>query len=453
MHIGALLVFDGDPPGKAEFVEHIESRLHLVPRYRQRIVAPPLGFARAVWIDDPAFSVDYHVVHTALPAPGSNEQLKTLVGRVMSQKLDRTKPLWEMWLVEGLERGRFAIVSKVHHALVDGVAGVDLSTVLFDLTPDPGPVEGSRGTWEPHSEPSGRELLGDAVREYGGRSKSLLGSAGRAFGDPRKAAHRVGDAALGIGEVVKAAVDAAPKTPINRKVGPHRRFDWVGGRLDDFKTVKDAFGGTVNDVVLTVAAGGLGRFLRRRGFDVGTLELRAMVPVSVRSGDDRAVSGNRITAMGCALPVYETDPVERLRLVQKSMVHVTESKRAVGAQAIAALHEFSPPTLLAEASRLNFSPRLVNLSIANVPGPQFPVYLLGHELSEVYPVGFLPAEHALFVAVVSYNGELNFGLLADYDSVDDIDVLAMAIEDEIVDLRRAAKAEGEKTRAAKEMGR
>jgi diacylglycerol O-acyltransferase / wax synthase len=438
MHVGALVVFDGPPPERDDFRAHLESRLRLVPRYRQKLAFPRFEMGRPFWVDDPSFNIDYHVRHTALPKPGSDEQLRHLVGRIFSQRLDRSKPLWELWVVQGLEKGRFAIISKTHHALVDGVSGVDIATVLFDLSPVPAELPEDEA-WSAEPEPSGADLVTEGVK---GLVKTPFELAGRAVGAaqrPGETIERVREAAEGIGEVVWAGLNPAPDVPLNTKIGPHRRIWWVESRLADFKEIKNALGGTVNDAVLTVVAGALGRWLRDRGVRTEGLELRALVPVSIRTEHDRGELGNRIAAMRGPLPVYVGDPVERLMTVREAMGSLKESKQALGAEVIAGLQDFAPPTLLAQASRLNFSTRLFNLIVTNVPGPQFPLYLLGREMERIVPVAFLPENHALAIAIMSYNGKVDFGLLADYDAMPDLEAFGGHLEQSLAELLKAAR--------------
>src|SRR3954463_15482710 len=363
MHIGAVLILEGPAPAYADFLTHIRSRLHLVPRYRHKLAFPPVETGRPVWIDDPSFNLEYHVRHTALPAPGSEDQLRALAARIHSQRLDRAKPLWETWLPEGLERGRFALISKSHHALVDGISGVDLMTVLFDATPIPqvAPHEGEPWTAEP--EPSKLQLAARGVKGLARLPFELAGGALSAAAHPAKSLDVVKESLEGIGEVAWAGLNPAPETPLNVPIGPHRRLSFVRNELADFKRVKNAFGGTVNDVVLSVVAGGLRSWLRSRGVRTEGLELRALVPMSIRGEGDEGDLGNRIAAMRGPLPVYVDDPVERLRIVSEAMGGVKESKQAVGAAAITNLEALAPPTILAQASRLQFSTRLFNLLV------------------------------------------------------------------------------------------
>jgi diacylglycerol O-acyltransferase len=424
MHVGAVLVFEGPPPDYEDFCTQIRGRLHLVPRYRQKLAFPPLETGRPLWVDDPSFNLHYHVRHTALPAPGSEEQLRNLAARIHSQQLDRSKPLWECWLVQGLGGNRFSLIFKTHHALVDGVGGVDLATVLFDLGPVPQAVPHEGEPWVPQPEPSAMALAARGVR---GLMRLPLELADRAVGAatrPTASLHTAREAVEGVAEVAWAGLNPAPETPLNVPIGPHRRFATVRCELRDFKLVKDAFGGTVNDVVLATVAGGLRSWLRSRGVRTDGLELRALVPVSIRAADERGQGGNRLAVMRGPLPVYIEDPVARLQAVRQAMDGLKESKQAVGAEVLTSVQNLAPPTILAQASRMNFSTRLFNLLVTNVPGPQFPLYALGRELQELFPVAFLPGNHALAVAIMSYNGGIDFGLLGDYDAMPDLDAFA-----------------------------
>jgi WS/DGAT/MGAT family acyltransferase len=439
MHIGGLTIVEGPPPSMDEFLEQIRRRLHLVPRYRHKLAFTALDSGRPVWIDDPSFNLEYHIRHTALPTPGRWEQLCGLTARIFSQQLDRSKPLWEMWLIEGLEEGRFALITKTHHSLIDGIAGVDLATVLFDISPEPPPIRHSGRAWQPHPEPGTAELVTAGLRGAVRAGIELAEGAIDALAHPEHALTRAREAAEGVGEIVWAGLNPAPETPLNVPIGPHRRFFGIASSLDDFKTVKNAFGGTVNDVVLAVVTGALRTFLISRGRRTEGVEMRALVPVSVRVEDEHSQGGNRIVVMRGPLPVYIADPVQRLRFVSQAMDGLKESKQALGAEVISGAQNFAPPTILAQASRLNFSTRLFNLIVTNVPGPQFPLYVLGREMLEAYPIAFLPENHALAIGIMSYNGQMNFGLLGDFDALPDIDVISDNIAGELATLVSLAR--------------
>jgi diacylglycerol O-acyltransferase / wax synthase len=439
MHVGAVMILDGAPPAYEELADHIRARLHLVPRFRQKLAFPPLETGRPLWVDDPSFNLEYHVRDTALPSPGSEGQLRALAARVHSQALDRSKPLWEMWLVQGLEGGRFALLSKTHHALVDGISGVDLATVLFDLQPEPAAVEHPDTPWRPRATPSGIDMAARGVRALVGLPFDAAARAVGAAARPSAALHGTREALEGIGEVVWAGLNPAPETPLNVEIGPHRRLVWVRQELADFRLVKRAFGGTVNDVVLAVVAGALQRWLRSRGVRTEGLELRALVPVSIRARDEHHQLGNRLAAMRAPLPVYVEDPVARLRVVRHAMKGLKESKQAVGAEVLAGMQALAPPTILAQASRLNFSTRLFNLLVTNVPGPQRPLYVLGRQLRDIFPIAFLPKHHALAVAIMSYDGGMDFGLLGDYDAMPDLEDFGELLRASLAELVAAAE--------------
>jgi diacylglycerol O-acyltransferase / wax synthase len=437
MHIGALGVFAGPPPTGAEFRDHIASRLDRLPRYRQKLAHPPLGTGRPLWVEDPGFSLDFHVRHTALPTPGGDAELMTLVDRVVAQRLDRTKPLWEMWLVEGLADGRFAIIAKTHHAMIDGVSGVDLMTVLFDLTPDVAPAEAA--PWSPRPTPGSVGLLARGAQGAVRNLVQLGARSATAVTRPVDAVRGVVGAVSAVGETVRPFVAAAPKTPLNAKPGPHRSVAVVRTDLADYKAVRASSGATVNDVVLAAVAGALGRFLADRGMDTDGLELRACVPVSLRPDAKRGALGNEIAIMMAPLPVGIREPVERLSAVHQAMQHLKSSKQAEGAKVLTSLENALPPAVLARASRLGFSSRLYNVLVTNVPGPQIPLYVLGRQLEELAPLAFLAPEHLLAIGIMSYHGSVTYGLIADADKVPDLDVLAKHLEECLAELVDAAR--------------
>jgi diacylglycerol O-acyltransferase / wax synthase len=439
MHVGAILIFEGPPPLYVDLVEHIRGRLSQVPRFRQRIVVPPLEAGRPLWADDVNFNLTYHIRHTGLPEPGGEDELRQLAARVFSQQLDRSKPLWELWLVQGLERDRFAILTKTHHAMVDGVSGVDIGTVLFDLEPVPQPPE-RVDDWKPRPEPSTSTLVTRAATDIAATPVKLAERAIEAVRNPEETARRIADGVEGLGEFIGALADPAPDVPLNQEIGPHRRFVWARSELATFKRIKDSLGGTVNDVVLAVVTGALREWLHGRGVRTEGLELRALVPVSIRTEDERGNLGNKIAVMRGPLPVYVDDPVRRLRIVTEQMEGLKRSKQALGAEVISRFNDFAPPTLLAQASRVNFSTRLFNLIVTNVPGPQLPLYVLGREMEEIFPVAFLPQNHVLAVAIMSYNGRIGFGLLADYDAVEDVEEISEGISASLAELEEAAAA-------------
>jgi WS/DGAT/MGAT family acyltransferase len=435
-------VIEGQAPAYEDLVQEILGRLHLVPRYRQRLAFVPFEQGRPVWVDDPHFNVTFHVRHTALPRPGGDEELKRLCGRVFSQALDRSRPLWELWLVEGLADDRFAVLSKTHHALVDGVSGVDIATVLFDTSPDPMPVAPPETEWVPRPLPSSAQLLADALLERTTVPAEIARGVRATLRGPRQVARRTAESLAALGSVAWSGFQAAPPSPFNVRIGPHRRFTWVRGDLAQFKAVKNSLGGTVNDVVLASVAGALGRYMRLHGYPTEA-PLKAMVPVSVRAEVERGALGNKVAAMWAPLPVGETDPVKRLHDVSGAMRGIKDSGQAVGAQVLTDLTGFAPPTIMAQAARLQARQRLFNLVVTNVPGPQAPLYMLGRKLDALFPMVPLAENTALGIAIMSYNGQLNFGLVADFDALRDLDTLAEELRGSIEELVAAAGVGGE----------
>jgi diacylglycerol O-acyltransferase / wax synthase len=436
MHVASTTIFEGPPPSHEEFRDHIESRLHLVPRFRQKLRFVPLAQGRPVWVDDPHLNLDYHVRRTALPPPGSEDQLRVLAARIFSQQLDRSKPLWEIWLAEGLMEDRFAVIGKTHHALVDGVSGVDITNVLFDTTPEPAGSPDTGPEWLPRPEPNGMKLLTEAWLERATSPAEIVRGVRAVFRGPRRVAAELRDNLALTGKFVGAGL-SAPKTPLNVDIGPHRRFAWVTADLDEFKRIKNDFGGTVNDVVLAAVTGALGRYLRARGVDTSELELRAMVPVSVRADEEHGALGNRVAAIMAPLPVWCDDPIRRQKLIHETMGDLKQSGQAVGAEILTGLANFAPPTIASQAARLQSAQRFFNLVVTNIPGPQFPLYVLGREMVALFPMVPLAQKQAMCVGIMSYNGKIHFGLIGDYEVMADIDSLALDLEASISELSEA----------------
>jgi diacylglycerol O-acyltransferase len=443
MHVASVMVFEGKAPAYEELVEHILSRLHLVPRYRQRLAFVPLGQGRPVWADDPHFNPKYHIRHAALPRPEDEAELKQLSGRIFSQRLDRSKPLWEMLLVEHMAGERFAVIAKTHHALVDGVSGVDITTVLFDASPEPSGTPRPPVPWVARPLPGSAKLLADALVERSTAPAEMVRGARAVMRRPRRALARVKDAVVSVGATTLAGINApAPPSPLNVDISSHRRYTWIDADLEQFKAIKNALGGTLNDVVLAAVSLTLGRHMRAQGYDTEGLVLKAMVPVSVRADVDRNTHppalGNRVAAMWAPLPVGIVDPLECLAQVRLEMDDLKHSGQAVGAEVLTNLAGFAPPTILSQAARLQARQRFFNLVVTNVPGPQFPLYLLGRRLKRLYPVVPLARRQALGIAVMSYDGHLGFGLLADYDALPEIELIARELERSIAALASAA---------------
>jgi diacylglycerol O-acyltransferase len=421
MHIGAASLFKGPAPDHEELREHISERLGLVPRFRQRLADSPIPLTRPWWVDDPEFNLDYHLRRTALPAPGGRTQLKALIARVFSQRLDRGKPLWEMWIVEGLEDERFALITKAHHALVDGISGVDLASVIMDTAPDPVPIAGAVVPYERHPAPSRAELLVRSAVETAKLPMTLGQYAAGSLLYPQRLPRTLTKVGAAVASVGRELLAPAPGVPLNGETGPHRRYDFRDLSFAEVRAVKERYEATINDVVLATVAGALRRWLLERGLATEGLELRALVPVNLRSDQERGLLGNRVALLRATLPVFVDDPEQRLLLVRDEMRQLKGSQQLMAAQTIIGMGDFAPPTILAQASRLNFSTRLFNLLVTNVPGPQLPLFLLGRELETIAPIAFLPSGHALSIAVFSYHGKMTFGLLGDYDRMPDLE--------------------------------
>jgi diacylglycerol O-acyltransferase / wax synthase len=426
MHVGGVSIFEGPPPAFEDLVAGIAGKLPLVPRYRQVVRFVPFALGRPVWVDDPHFNLGYHVRRTALPRPGGDPELLALVGRVMSQNLDRAKPLWEMWVVEGLDENRWALLSKVHHCMVDGVAGTDLMTVLLDR--EPTPADGRADGWTPAPPPHDVVLLAEAaVQSVAEPLAGLRGAAG-ALRAPAQLADAVRSASQGLVGMAGLA-RPTPASSLNGPLGPHRRWGWARGRLADVQRVRAGLGGTVNDVVLAAITNGFRDLLEGRGETIDH-SLRTLVPVSVRNPDERGTYNNRVSAVFAELPVEVTDPVARLLAISAQMAGLKESKQAVAGEVLTSLSGFAPPLLLALGTRLStrLPQRSINTGTTNVPGPQFPLYAAGRRMLESFPYIPLFAHVRVAVAIFSYDGALSFGVSADYDSTPDVAVLCEGIE-------------------------
>ena len=444
LHVASVTIFEGPAPTWDELRAHVEARLHLVPRFRQRLAEVPLDQGRPVWVDDPHFNLRYHLRHAGLPAPGSEEQLKNLAGRLFAQPLDRTKPLWELSLVDGLWDGQFALVAKSHHALVDGELSVDITRVLFDTEPDAAPPPGPSSPWVARPLPTPAQLLSDALLERATQPRELRRSARAVLRGPRRLVQGTRERLQASGALAFAGLEPAPPTPLNVKVGPHRRYTWVDAELGELRAIKDSLGGTVNDAVLAVVAGALGRYLRHRRVDTRDLVLRALVPISVRSDDPEHESV--VAPLDAPLPVGIEDPVEQYRAIRDATSVLEGTREAIDARTLTELAGFASPTIMSQAARLQPSQRFFNLVVTNVPGPQFPLYLLGRRLRALYPVVPITGRQALGIAVMSYDGRMGFGLLADYDALSDVDVLASELREAIDALAAGASIS---TRAAR----
>jgi diacylglycerol O-acyltransferase len=440
MHVGGLAIFAMPKAGfdYDTLASLIEKRISLVPRYRQKIKWVPGHLASPVWVDDAEFDLSYHVRRSALPRPGSDDQLRELVARVQSRPLDRNRPLWEMYLVEGLASNRFAIITKTHHAMVDGISAIDISQVILDSTPVPREIPDD--LWMPRPEPGAASLVVDAVSELVKRPTAVVDTMRIGLADMRNVTASVAGAVTGLLAAARIAARPAPVSPLNAPIGSQRRFAIARTDLDDYKKVRKQVDSTVNDVVLATVAGAIRGWLLSRGESVTPASVvRAMVPVSVRGDSESGQLGNRVSSYLVDLPVGEPNPVVRLSQVSYAMKAHKESGQSVGADALVALSGFAPPTLHAMGARAasSFTRRLFNVVVTNVPGPQFPLYAAGARMLEMYPVVPLATGQALSIGLTSYDGGVYFGLNADRDAMYDADVLASLIEESLAELVEA----------------
>ena len=440
MHIGSCAVFEGPPPPYQEIVSLFGSKLPLVPRYRQRVRFVPAALGRPVWVDDPHFRLDYHIRHTALPPPGSADDLRNLMGRLMSQPLDRERPLWEVWVVEGLDEGRWALISKVHHCMVDGVSGTDLMAVLLDTSREPSATPADM--WQPAPEPSGARLVGDAILESMVSPYEAARWARSITRRPKQIASEVSDfirGATALGGNLRPNAGLS----IEGAIGPHRRWAWLELPLDEVKAARRALGGTVNDVVLSAITNGFRELLLSRGEKLDGVVIRTLVPVSVRGSDDRSLN-NQVSAMIAELPVGIASPLERLAAIRTQMEGLKQSHQAVAANVLVNMADFAPPMLLtlglrSAATLMRRTPQAsVNTVTTNVPGPQVPLYACGREMLSYFPFVPLSQGVRIGVAILSYNGRIAFGVTGDWDTTADLDVMTTGIEHGIAELTAAA---------------
>jgi diacylglycerol O-acyltransferase / wax synthase len=440
-HVAGLSILDpstrpGGPDGLFEDLKKLfADRQHLIPRFHQKVMFVPFGAGRPVWVDDPDFDVEFHIRKGALPKPGGKKELADYVQRIHSRPLDRSKSLWEMYYIEGLEDDHVAVLSKVHHAMIDGVSGIDIATVLFDLGPEPRHVDPE--PFVPEPAPSPRELLFKTLQQgITHPVKSAIGNLALAVRTPEIVLRRAQEMVAGFGSILAAGTP--PKSPFNRPVGPNRRFAMAEAPVSEFKAIKNALGGTVNDVVLATVAGALHRFLKRRGEPTQGLSLRAMIPVSTRDESQKMALGNQVTSIFVDLPVGPMDAATRLRAITAATKDLKESHQAVAAGALMNIGTWAPPTLHGLAARLVARQRLLNLVISNVPGPQMPIYLAGAKLLGTYPVMPLGETLALAIALTSLAGTMAFGITSDWDSMPDIDSFADDMQASILELKKAA---------------
>jgi diacylglycerol O-acyltransferase / wax synthase len=444
MHVASTLIFEAGPLRQpdggvdAEAVKRLTlSALHRIPRYRQKLAwAPVLG--HPYWVDDPNFNIDYHIRHTSLPRPGTEEQLKRLSGRIMQQHLDRQRPLWEMWVVEGLEGDRFAVISKVHHCMIDGISGVDILRELLSMTPEHDVHEPA--PFIPRPMPSGPELLRAELTRWATLPLTTFGSVRALIREATETRREAATRLRAVATAVGTSFRTGSETPLNGEIGPHRRFDWLPMDINEIKAVRRALGGSLNDVVLTVVTGAVRRFLLRRHVNPATIEFRIMAPVSVRTEDERGTLGNRVSAWLLPLPVSIADPRKQLEIIAMRTDELKRSRQAVGASVLTQMAEWTPSTLLALAGRNVTRLLPFNMVVTNVPGPQMPMYMLGSRMLESYPHVPLVDGLGLGIALLSCEGKLCWGFNADYDLIPDLRAFVDAIREAFRELRQLANA-------------
>jgi WS/DGAT/MGAT family acyltransferase len=437
LHIALVAIFEGPVPPGGEITEMVASKLDQIPRYRQIIRFVPFQLGPPFWVDDPHFDIHYHVRRTALPSPGSQERLEMLVGRLTSQRLDPARPLWELWVVEGLAEGRWALISKVHHCMVDGIAGTDLMSTLLDTSPDERHAPGA--TWEPEPAPSPLGLIAGAVWENTKRPIEGLRALQRVALTPRRALRSLADFTEGLANF-RAFSDDEVEDSLNGPIGPHRRWCYVQFPKEHFDRVGATHGGTLNDVALAAITLGLRALLEARGAKPGERSVRTFVPVSVRQEDERGKVGNRVVAVLAELPVDRSDPVACLEAVHEEMERIKGHHQIGAVEALAVLLGFSPTVVFALAARFyaQHEQHTVQLITTNVPGPTTPLYAAGRRLLEAHPFVPLASGVRIGVAIFTYAGTLSIGITGDYESAPDIDVLARGIEDGVAALLEAS---------------
>jgi len=461
MHIGSVALFDAKPLTTPEggldidrILEFSEIALDRSPRFRQKLAYVP-AIGNPVWVDDDKFNLTYHMRHVRLPVPGGERLLKRLAGRIMSQELDRGKPLWEIWFVEGVENDRFAVISKIHHCLADGISGVELWSNLMGPNPNYKPKRSRhQGEWFARPKPSARQLLtGEISHRVTAPLELLTPSVGLAAG--RDTASGLSSLASGFADLMRTSMTPASETPFDAKLGPHRRFDWAQTDLTRMREIKSTCGCKINDVALTVIGGALAQFLRHRNVAVDKLDFRVMVPVSMRNPDAAHDLGNQVSLMLLPMPLAVRDPLDRLAEISKETAHAKASHRVDGADFLVRLVDAAAPELSAPLAKLGMMSHAANLVVTNVPGPPTQVYFLGAPLLATYPVVPLAANMALGVALLSYNETLYWGFNSDWDVLPDLHDLALAVEEEFETLSRqvARPKAASRRRAAKKTTR
>jgi WS/DGAT/MGAT family acyltransferase len=441
MAIASTAVFEGPPPSYEEFSTAIAGRLPLVPRYRQKLRTVPLHLGPPVWVEDPHFDLSYHIRQTALPPPGGDAELSNLMGRVMAQRLDRDHPLWEYWLVDGLAGGHWALISKVHHCMVDGVSGTDLYRVIFDFSPEPSPPAEDRRQAGP--EPSSLDLVGRALVDTLLLPFREARSLSRALAHPRRLLPQTRDTLRGIAKLA-TTLPPASGSSLTGRIGQPRRYTWVRASLDDIKMVKNSLGGTVNDVVLAAIGAGFRALLLSRGEHPEKHMVPSLVPVSTRAPGEESIYDNRVSALVAYLPVHLADPVQRLEAVRGQLLALKASKEATVGERAVALARYIPFPVVSMTTRLAFAipQREIVTVTTNVPGPRQPLYGLGRRLIEITPYVPIAGTVRTGISIFSYCDKVTFGVTGDYDTTPDLEVLAHGIDEGVRELVKAAEQRG-----------
>jgi WS/DGAT/MGAT family acyltransferase len=438
MAIASIAVFEGPAPAYDEFLEYLRGRLPMVPRYRKKLRKVPFRLGPPVWVDDPSFDLRFHVRETALPPPGGDQQLKKLMARVMGQRLDRDYPLWEYWLVKGMADGRWALLSKVHHCMVDGVSGTDLYHVIFDYSPNPPtPVIYDHVLGE---QPSSLSLAAQATLDMVMMPVREAAALGGALGNPGAVIQQVSDTARALARMAGSMLPATGSS-LSGPIGQQRRYTWARASLGDIKTIKGKLGGTVNDVVLAAISGGFRDLLLARGETPEQFMIPSLIPVSVRAPGEENIYDNRLSAIVAYLPVHIADPVERLTAIRAELSALKASKESMVMESLVSLGRFTPYPLASVGVQLLYAlPQHEVVTVTtNVPGPRQPLYGLGRRLVEIVPYVPIATTLRTGISIFTYCEEVTFGITGDYASNPDIEVLARGVEDGVAQMLKAAK--------------